>query len=56
MKREEEKLKHTKHRALKNQTHIVRVGETPNNLACLIFEKKSEIELYFWGTTHILDN
>lgn len=55
MKREEEKLKHTKHRALKNQTHIVRVGKN-QQFAMSYLWKRSEIELYFWGTIHILDN
>lgn len=39
MKREEEKLTHTKHSALKNQTHIVRGGEKPQNLQFLTFKK-----------------
>lgn len=53
MKREEENLTHSKHRALKNQTHIGRGGEKTQNLLCLIFEKDQKD---FWGAIHILDN
>lgn len=38
MKREEEKTTYTNHRALKNQTHIVR-WEKNKKFLCLIFEK-----------------
>ena len=56
MEREEEKLTHTKHRALKNQNHIVRVGKK-QQFAVSYLWKRAEIDhLYFWGTIHISDN
>lgn len=55
MKREEEKTTHTNHRALKNQTHIVRWEKKQEILVSYLW-KISETELQIWGTIHVLDN